>query len=174
MSDKKRLFVDLDGTLATWNKTAYFEMLLEEGYFRDLAPYDIVVNAVREIELTRPDIEVYINSAYLTESEYALSEKKAWVDRFIREIPSEHRIFTPSGTKKSDAVRRFTGSFTYNDFLLDDYSVNLHSWVADGGRGIKLLNGINGTNGSWTGPAVSRMAPNGHLLATDILSYIDT
>lgn len=170
---KKRLFVDLDGTLATWNEVAYFEMLLEEGYFRNLAPYGIVVNAVREIELARHDIEVYINSAYLTESDYALPEKKAWVDRYIHEIPHERRIFTPSGTKKSDAVRRFTGTFTHDDYLLDDYSVNLHSWVADGGQGIKLLNGINGTNGSWKGPTVSRMAPNGHLLAMDILSHIN-
>lgn len=170
---EKRLFVDLDGTLATWNTTAYFEMLLEEGYFRDLAPYSVVVNAIREIALTRSDIEVYINSAYLTESDYALSEKDAWVDRYLREIPHERRIFTPSGTKKSDAVRRFTGSFTHNDFLLDDYSVNLHSWVADGGQAIKLLNGINGTNGSWKGSAVSRMVPDGHFLATDILSHIN-
>lgn len=36
---KAHLFIDMDGTLATWQQTACFEDLLQENYFRDLPPY---------------------------------------------------------------------------------------------------------------------------------------
>ena len=46
------------------------------------------------------------------------------------------------------------------DVLVDDYTKNLKEWPVFGdakfGRAVKLLNGINGTNGTWTGISVSR------------------
>ena len=42
-----RLFIDMDGTLAAWQQAACFEDLLQENYFRDLPPYQTVVDAVR-------------------------------------------------------------------------------------------------------------------------------
>ena len=41
---KAHLFIDMDGTLATWQQTACFEDLLQENYFRDLPPYQEVVD----------------------------------------------------------------------------------------------------------------------------------
>lgn len=42
-----------------------------------------------------------------------------------------------------------------DDILIDDYSSNLVSWVASGGKGIKLLNEVNGHNGTYRfGPRV--------------------
>ena len=38
---KAHLFIDMDGTLATWQQTACFEDLLQENYFRDLPPYQV-------------------------------------------------------------------------------------------------------------------------------------
>lgn len=40
------LFVDMDGTLATWQQAACFEDLLQQNYFRDLPPYQEVVDAI--------------------------------------------------------------------------------------------------------------------------------
>ena len=46
------------------------------------------------------------------------------------------------------------------DVLVDDYTKNLKEWPVFGdakfGRAVKLLNGINGNNGTWTGISVSR------------------
>ena len=42
-----RLFIDMDGTLAAWQQAACFEDLLQENYFRDLPPYQTVVDATR-------------------------------------------------------------------------------------------------------------------------------
>lgn len=41
------LFVDMDGTLATWKQSSCFEDLLQENYFRDLPPYQEVVDAIQ-------------------------------------------------------------------------------------------------------------------------------
>ena len=42
-----RLFIDMDGTLAVWKPAACFEDLLQPGYFRDLPPYQTVLDAVK-------------------------------------------------------------------------------------------------------------------------------
>ncbi len=149
-----RFFVDMDGTMATWGHIDTFEDLLQKGYYRNLPPYENVVNAVKL--LLSYEVPVYSLSAYLTESPYALAEKKEWLDKFVPEIPVERRLFCPCGVEKSDCVSQKTGSFGADDFLLDDYSLNLHSWKAAGGIGIKLMNGINGTKGTWKGPKVVR------------------
>ncbi len=140
---KKRLFVDMDGTLAEFRIVNTLETLYEEGYFYNLKPHENVVEAVNRIVLDSEDIEVFILSAYLTDSDYALSEKQVWLDRYLPEIDKKHRIFIPCGTDKSKAV-----DLREDDFLLDDYTLNLNSWEPPA-RGIKLVNAINDTHKSW-------------------------
>ena len=149
--EKKRLFIDMDGTLAEFKSVDTLETLYEEGYFLNLKPQMNVVNAVRRIKLLNPDIEVYILSSVLSDSKYALNEKNAWLDRYLPEIDKEHRLFPACGTDKREIV---AGGVTPADFLLDDYSMNLRSWDPPA-RGIKLRNGINGNNGTWTAESVS-------------------
>lgn len=145
LEEKQRLFVDMDGTLAVFKPVDEMETLYEEGYFLNLTPQENVVEAVREIVANQPDIEVNILSAYLTDSKYALQEKNEWLDRYLPEIDRNHRIFVPCGTDKKEGIREGIRS---NDFLLDDYTKNLNEWQPPA-RGIKLLNGINHTRGSW-------------------------
>jgi len=57
----------------------------------------------------------------------------------------EHRIFPACGESKRDQIQ---GGINENDWLLDDYTLNLNQWDPPG-RGIKLLNGINHTKGTW-------------------------
>ena len=45
-------------------------------------------------------------------------------------------------------------SINKNWILIDDFSKNLHRWEAAGGTGIKILNGINATKGTWTGYSI--------------------
>lgn len=147
----KRLFVDMDGTLAEFRQIDTLETLYEEGYFANLQPQMAVVEAVKIIIRECPDIEVNILSAVLTDSQYALQEKNDWLDRYLPEIDAAHRLFPPCGSDKKEYI---SDGITPDDFLLDDYTVNLNTWEPPA-RGIKLLNGINHTNGTWQRAMIS-------------------
>lgn len=143
--DKKRLFVDMDGTLAVFTPVDTLETLYQPGYFLNQAPHINVIEAVRQIISDCPDIEVNILSAYLSDSNYALAEKNEWLDRYLPEISSEHRVFLPCGEDKKSVIK---GGVKSTDYLLDDYTKNLTLWHPPG-SGIKLLNGINHTHKTW-------------------------
>ncbi len=163
----RRLFVDMDGTLAVFNKAASPEELLREGYFRDLQPMQNVVDSIREIIQKHPEIEVNILSAVLPDSPYAVAEKNAWLDEHLPEVDSAHRFFPLCGTDKASAI---PGGIRENDYLLDDYTHNLNQWWPPE-HAIKLLNGINDTRGSWQHSRVdAASAPD--KIAADIAAVI--
>lgn len=166
---KIRLFVDLDGTAAEFRVVDTLEVLYEEGYFLNLRPQQNVVDAVRNIINNHPEVEVYILSAVLSDSKYALKEKNAWIDKYLPEITPEHRIFPPCGAEKKDFIE---GGIGITDFLLDDYSVNLNSWEPPA-RGVKLMNGINGTKGTWQSNKLSIMK-DGAELADNLLQIMSS
>mgnify|MGYP000021180608 FL=1 len=153
-----RLFIDMDGTLAAWQQAACFEDLLQENYFRDLPPYQTVVDAVRILCNAHPELDTYALSAFMPENPASVEEKYGWLDVYVPEIDAAHRIFVPCGESKAAAVanRLKMPCIDKSFVLLDDYSVNLHDWKEKGGSGIKLRNGINGSIGTWKGPSVSR------------------
>lgn len=152
----KRLYVDMDGTLAVFNNQIESEeVLFQKGYYRDLPPQQNVVDAVRLLTHQEPNLEVFILSAVLP-SPYAEQEKKQWLDTFLPEVDKAHRIFVPCGEDKGKYIGHELGE---NDLLLDDYSKNLHSWCPPGSA-VKLMNGINGNFKTWQGNRVSMdMAP---------------
>lgn len=135
----------MDSTLAVFTPVDKLETLYEPGYFLNQAPHENVVAAVREIIKSHPEIEVNILSAYLSDSDYALNEKNQWLDQYLPEIDQSHRIFLPCGKEKKDFI---PGGIRETDFLLDDYTKNLNEWQPPA-RGIKLLNSINHTKGTW-------------------------
>lgn len=170
ISCSAKLFVDLDGTAAEWHSASRYEDLFNEGYFLKLNPYKEVVEAVGQIY--NSGVEVFTLSAYLTESKYALEEKSRWISKHLPFVDTLHRLFVPQDIIKSDYVSAVLGTSIGSDFyLLDDYSKNLHEWKHAGGTGIKLLNGVNGTNGSWKGHSVSRFQ-DGDELCREILQKI--
>lgn len=150
----KRLFVDMDGTLAEFKEVDTLETLYEPGYFLNLKPHMSVVDAVKNIIEKDPAVDVYVLSAYLSDSKYALEEKNKWLDLYIPEIDSKHRLFCTCGDDKREFIAGTLGDVRSDDFLLDDYSHNLHSWEPPA-IGIKLMNGINGNHGTWTKAKVS-------------------
>lgn len=168
MSEKKRLFVDMDGTLAEFKVVDTLERLYEPHYFERLKPNENVVEAVRNIAANHPEIDVYILSAVLSDSKYALYEKKNWIKEYLPEIPEDRCIFPPCGSDKKDFI---PDGIRSDDFLLDDYSLNLNSWEPPA-RGIKLLNGINGNNGTWDKTCVSYLN-DGKMLAEKICAIVN-
>ncbi len=164
---KQRLFVDIDGTLAVFKPVDTLETLYEEGYFLNLSPHENVVDAVQKIIKENDDIEVFIMSAVLSDSKYALAEKNEWIDKYLPKIDEAHRIFPPCGEDKKDYI---PGGVRDNDFLLDDYTHNLTLWQPPA-RGIKLLNGINHTNGTWQYDRLD-YRKTGEVLADNVVSIM--
>ena len=79
MKNKKRLFVDMDGTLAVWQSAKSIEDCFVKGYFKDLPPQDSVLNAVKRfMKENEDDLEVYVLSAVLN-TPYAIPEKEDWL-----------------------------------------------------------------------------------------------
>ena len=147
----KRVFIDMDGVLCEYRPKATLEDYGREGYFRELLPREETLAAVKSL-IAEGRAEVYILSAVIPgRAGGSVSEKNAWLDEYLPEVPCSRRIFPLCGTNKADAV----GSISENDVLIDDYSGNLFGWVACGGKGIKLLNEINGIGGKYNaGPRV--------------------
>ena len=149
ITDRQRLFVDMDGTLAEFKTVDTLETLYEKDYFINLKPNENVLGAIKQL-IADNDFDVYILSAYLTDSRYALEEKNAWLDKYLPELPQEKRLFVPCGTDKSVAV---PGLIRPDDYLMDEYTKNLSEWEPPA-KGIKLINGINHTNGTWQGDKI--------------------
>jgi len=140
----------MDGTLAEFKNVETLEILYEKDYFFNLKPQINVVEAVKDI-IKKGEVEVFILSAVLSDSKYALDEKNKWLDKFIPEIDKEHRIFPPCGADKKDYL---PNGIRKDDYLLDDYTHNLILWSPPA-EGIKLLNDINHTRGTWQGNCIN-------------------
>lgn len=151
---KQRLFVDMDGTLAEFKPIDTLEKLYEENYFLNLSPQINVIDGIRFIIQNNPNIEVFVLSAVLSDSNYAIPEKNAWLDKYLPELDMEHRLYPKCGESKKEFLEQMQGGIKSDDFLLDDYSKNLHLWDPPA-KGIKVMNGINGKNGTWTKDKVS-------------------
>ena len=86
-------------------------------------------------------------------NEEAKRGKLNWIKKVgLDSIPV---TFIPYGADKSEYLPR--ERWTRN-ILLDDYTQNLREWQRSGNIGVKYLNGINGTNGTWKGMVVDPSA----------------
>lgn len=136
-----RLFIDMDGVLCKWQDDKSIEEVATKGYFASLPQQENVVSAIKA--LVQMGFEVFILSAVFIDN-HSINDKNTWLNNYLPEINMRHRIFVPYGERKSDYIP----NPKRDDFLVDDLSRNLHEWH---GVGIKMLNGINGTKGTWTG-----------------------
>jgi len=149
--EKRRVFVDMDGTLAVFTPVNTLETLYEKEYFLNLEPIPNMVKAIRLLQAQVPEVEVFILTSYLSDSRYAMQEKNAWLDKHLPKLDYEHRVFCPCGTDKKEVVPE---GIKPTDYLLDDYTANLTTWEPPA-IGVKLLNGINHSKGTWKGSRIS-------------------
>lgn len=139
---KKRLFLDMDGTLAQFHDVdkTFIEAMWQPGFYTGLKPFENMVEAIKLFINKHPDVEVYVLSAVLdTEPPFVVDEKNEWLDKYLPEIPKERRIFTRAGENKANYI----GEIGPSDYLVDDYNKNLHEFEAAGARSIKFRNNIN-------------------------------
>lgn len=131
---KRRYFVDMDGVLAEFNfNLPSLDMLYEENYFLHRPPQQNIVDAVKDL-IHRKE-EVFILSAVLEDSEFALFEKHDWLDMHLPEVDCKHRIFTICGEDKIASVPHFNPE---RDILIDDFGENCSVWKEAGGIYIKV------------------------------------
>ena len=162
LNKNKKLLIDMDGTLAVWQKDKTLEEVSTKGYFSSLPAMQNVVDAVKHIIHNEKNIDVYILSSVLLDG-HSVDDKKIWLKKYLPDILT-NALFVPYGHSKAKYIKDF---FSLNEgiepnyFLLDDLTLNLNDWEAFGGTGIKIYNGINGTKGTWTGFSIhSSMCPN--------------
>jgi len=152
--DRPVLFVDMDGTVARWQDVS-LEEVTKEGYFTSLQPHENVIEAIRL--LIHRGVRVKILSSVFVD-DHSKAEKFEWLDRYMPFIPAKDRIFTPYGSPKGECKE--VKEEVRKAFLLDDNSDVLHHWLDDNREGIKILNGVNGTKGTWHGYTVrNNMVP---------------
>jgi len=149
--EKRRVFLDMDGVLCEYRPDSSVEDMTKDGYFRNLAPRSEMIDAVKYL-LSRDVAEVFVLSAVIPEvKDSATADKNAWLNDYLPMIDKNHRIFTLCGASKAEAVN----GVSEEDVLFDDYSANLTGWKAAGGSAVKILNEVNGKNGSFTaGPRI--------------------
>ena len=157
---KKRLLVDMDGTLARFHDEAnYLECMYEKDFFSKLKPFENILEAIRIFIKEHSDVEIFICSAAV-QSPYCCDDKNDWLDRYLPEIPPEQRLYTSIGKSKAAYL---PGGVSKNDYLLDDYNRGLYQFMHSGGNAIKCHNNINqkgtglygGERGyMWDGPII--------------------
>jgi len=136
----KRLFVDMDGTVARFHdEVNYIERMFEKDFFSSLEPFENMVAGLKLFSKMHPDTELYSISAKV-QSNYCEEEKNHWLDEHLPEIDQTHRIYTEMGKSKSDYI---PGVLTTSDYLLDDYNHGLNLFLYGGGSVIKCHNNIN-------------------------------
>ena len=136
----------MDGVLAEYRYVPYEDML-QKGYFRDLAPQEEALRAIRMLS-EDPGLEVYTLSAVIKENPYALEEKKDWLRQQLgHALANIGSIYPYCGQSKADCV---PGGIRPTDILIDDHNANLLDWQ-ERAVAIKYLNGINNRHGSWKG-----------------------
>ena len=143
---KTRIFIDMDGTINKWEYVGYDE-LYREGFFLTRTPDLFALHTVKSL-IKSGEYDVYVLSACLMDSDYALDEKNAWLDYYLPEIPPEKRIFLPCGSEL-DKSKGIPGGIRDTDILIDDYTYNCKAWEEAGGKAIKYMNDLNNSKGTW-------------------------
>ena len=131
----KKIFLDLDGTLARFNVPNALERFeKEKGFFLRLKPYKNIGNIDRLA--TRGNVYIITASPNL----YADLDKLQWIQKYLPSISYNNIVICRNGGNKAYAIKRKLNiDIDSNCYLLDDYTKNLREWEEAGGIGIKRI-----------------------------------
>jgi 5'(3')-deoxyribonucleotidase len=131
MDKKLRIYYDMDGVLADFNAEPYAveRYAVERNFFKNLQPRLHWLNeAEKHIRL---GFEVSVITA--SPNEQADLDKKAWLSKWLPELPQENIFICRVGDNKADHVPQVK-----NAILYDDYSKNCKQWESAGGVAVKV------------------------------------
>lgn len=136
---EKKIFLDLDGTLAKFNvRNALTRFDNEKGFFAKLGAY----KNIEYINEMAKKGNVYIISA--SPNMYADMDKKAWIQKYIPNIPKQNIVLCRLGINKAKHIEnKLNIKIDKTCILLDDYTKNLVEWESAGGVGIKRLTTVS-------------------------------
>ena len=149
----KKIFLDLDGTLAKFNvRNALQRFESEIGFFANLGAYKgiEIINEMAKVG------NVYIISA--SPNKQADSDKMIWIERYLSNVPKANRLICRVGDNKAEFLKSKGIRIDTQCYLLDDYTKNLTEWESVGGVDIKRLTSVaDNSTGKWKGLAIKQL-----------------
>jgi len=164
-----KVYIDMDGTLAVFNKNATMEEVFSPGYFRNLEPIPEMIEFAQELIERGYDVNILSGATY-----EALQEKIEWLQEHMPFLSSDHYVFVPVDADKSQFIPD-----PRHSILIDDYNKNLDAWK---GLALKCKTDINSHNPKYTSLEVGtdmmitflaemeKMMPKQHIMLSDFLS----
>lgn len=143
----KKIFLDMDGTIAKFNvKNALQRFENELNFFARLGAY----KGIEKINEMAKAGNVYIISA--SPNERCDNDKMKWLQKFLPNLPKANIVFCRIGENKAEIIKKTIGVDIKGTMLLDDYTKNLTQWESAGGVGIKRLTSVaDNSRGLWKG-----------------------
>lgn len=158
----KKLFIDLDGTIAKFNVRNALERFDKEiGFFANLGAYK-GVEVVNELALNN---NIFVISA--SPNEQADKDKMIWLEKYLPNIRQENITICRIGQNKAQIIES-KYSITINEecLLLDDYTKNLNEWENFGGIGIKRITSVSdNSTKKWKGQELKDLRRIAEVLA---------
>lgn len=158
----KKLFIDLDGTIAKFNVRNALERFDKEiGFFANLGAYK-GVEVVNELALNN---NVFVISA--SPNEQADRDKMTWLEKYLPNVRQENITICRIGQNKAQIIES-KYSITINEecLLLDDYTKNLNEWENFGGIGIKRITSVSdNSTKKWKGQELKDLRRIAEVLA---------
>lgn len=132
-AESRRVYFDMDGTLAVFNKNATMEEVFSPNYFRNLAPIPQMVAFAKELIDEGYDVHILSGACFT-----AIQEKIDWICEHMPFMPLDNVTFVPVDADKSLFIPD-----PENSILIDDYNKNLEEWK---GLAVKCKTDINNFN----------------------------
>jgi 5'(3')-deoxyribonucleotidase len=151
---KKKLFLDLDGTIAKFNskRNALARFDNEVGFFLSLKPFAHLDSIDAMIQQNK--IEIFVISA--SPNEQADKDKMQWLKNNLPSLKESNICFCRLGQNKAQEIKRQLNiTIDSSCYLLDDYTKNLTEWNNCNGIGIKRLTSLaDNSTKQWKGLAI--------------------
>lgn len=157
----KKIFLDLDGTLARFNvPNALIRFETEKGFFAKLLAY----KGTEKINEMAKQGNLYIISA--SPNAQADFDKLEWISKYLFNIPKNHIVLCRNGENKAEHLAKLGMKIDKECYLLDDYTKNLEQWESWGGIGIKRITSVaDNSRKLWKGLELKKLEKLGEIIA---------